>query len=262
MAGDWIKMRVDLATDPAVIGIAAALDCHENEVVGMLHKFWSWADAQSRDGHASGVTKKWIDRYVQRDGFSNLLEKNGWLVVDDDGITIPHFDRHNGAPAKARALAKDRQQNKREKTSRETSRSKSDESVTREEREKSKELGSNEPVVGQVELLGEQSNVTAIRPPYDEILGWFRQRLPSLPQPRNLDDDRKKAIRTIMGKSQKHQEPDFFDRYFEYVSRSDFLMGRDRAAWKGCNFDWLMKYSNFRKVVEGNYDNDRENNHA
>ena len=33
MAGDWIKMRVDLGDDPAVIQIAASLDISEDEVV-------------------------------------------------------------------------------------------------------------------------------------------------------------------------------------------------------------------------------------
>lgn len=113
MAGDWIKMRMDLAADPAVIGIAAALGCSENEVVGMLHRFWSWANAQSRDGHASSVTKNWIDRYVQHDGFADQLEKVGWLIVENGGISIPNFGRHNGKSAKKRALEQERQQKHR-----------------------------------------------------------------------------------------------------------------------------------------------------
>jgi hypothetical protein len=140
MAGDWIKMRVDLAADPAVIGISSALDCTEFEVVGMLHHFWAWADAQSRDGHAVGVTKKWIDRYVHRDGFADQLERVGWLDVLNGGIGIPNFDRHNGASAKTRGLAANRQQNKRGKTSRETSRSERDESVTREEKRREEKI--------------------------------------------------------------------------------------------------------------------------
>ena len=44
MAGDWIKMRVDLNEDPAVVGMAIALDTDEHSVVGRLHKLWSWAD--------------------------------------------------------------------------------------------------------------------------------------------------------------------------------------------------------------------------
>lgn len=118
MAGDWIKMRVDLATDPAVIGIAASLDCSEFEVVGMLHRFWSWADAQSRDGHAVSVTKSWIDRYVQRAGFATAMEKAGWLNQEKDGISIPNFKRHNGQSAKKRAVDGKRQKNHRKNLSR------------------------------------------------------------------------------------------------------------------------------------------------
>ena len=130
MAGDWIKMRVDLATDPAVISVSCALGITEFEVVGMLHHFWSWADAQSRDGHAAGVTKAWVDRYVHHAGFADQLENVGWLECSGSGIDIPNFDRHNGASAKSRGLAANRQQNRREKTSR----TERDNSVTREEK--------------------------------------------------------------------------------------------------------------------------------
>ena len=118
MAGDWIKVRVDLATDPAVIGIAASLVCSEFEVVGMLLHFWAWADAQSRDGHVVGVTKNWIDRHVRRDGFAAAMEKVGWLIDGNDGISIPNFNRHNGQSAKKRAVDGKRQKNHREKLSR------------------------------------------------------------------------------------------------------------------------------------------------
>ncbi len=46
---------------------------------------------------------------------------------------------------------------------------------------------------------------------------------------------------------------DWFDRFFEYVARSNWLMGRDRN-WN-CNLAWLMKLENFTKVLSGNYDN-------
>lgn len=88
--------------------------------------------------------------------------------------------------------------------------------------------------------------------PYGEILDSFKSRLPGFPQPRRpLDDDRKKAIRAIWVKNEKFGSADFFDRYFKFVSESEFL-----GSWKGCGFDWLFKYKNFRKVLEGNYDGD------
>jgi hypothetical protein len=113
MAGDWIKMRVDLATDPAVIGMAFALECEEDLIVGKLHKLWSWANQQTADGNAPSVTKKWIDRYVCVTNFASALEDAGWLVVTGAGVQIPKFDRHNGKSGKQRALTARRVARKR-----------------------------------------------------------------------------------------------------------------------------------------------------
>lgn len=113
MAGDWIKMRNDLADDPAVIGIAALTDLDEFAVVGRLQHLWAWADRQSRDGHAEGVTFVWIDRKVRCDGFAAAMEKLAWLVKTETGIFFPNFDRHNGEPAKKRALGANRKQKQR-----------------------------------------------------------------------------------------------------------------------------------------------------
>lgn len=131
MAGDWIKMRFGLQDDPAVIGIAAMTGLDEYAVVGRLHKLWSWADQQSRDGHAPNVTEVWVDRHVGRDGFALAMAKEGWLLIGKDGVSIPNFDRHNGKSAKKRALAADRKATQR---SGQKSRSEGDKNVTREEK--------------------------------------------------------------------------------------------------------------------------------
>ena len=46
----------------------------------------------------------------------------------------------------------------------------------------------------------------------------------------------------------------FFERYFGYVAKSDFLTGRD-GRWSGCDLAWLVKADNFAKVLQGNYEN-------
>ncbi|HUW51899.1 MAG TPA: hypothetical protein VMV99_00570 [Rhodanobacter sp.] len=141
MAGDWIKMRIDLGEDPAVIGMADALGLDEFAVVGRLHALWGWVDSQSRDGHASGVTEKWIDRKVQREGFAEAMACAGWLRVTESGVEFPHFDRHNGETAKQRGLAAMRQKRSRENVTQSVTQSVTDESrsdrdanVTREEK--------------------------------------------------------------------------------------------------------------------------------
>jgi len=104
MAGDWIKMRCDLADDPAVVGIAGALDIEEDLVVGKLHRLWAWANRQTEDGNAPHVTLSWLDRYISVTGFADAMVNVGWLVVTEGGILIPDFDKHNSKSAKKRAI--------------------------------------------------------------------------------------------------------------------------------------------------------------
>lgn len=61
-------------------------------------------------------------------------------------------------------------------------------------------------------------------------------------------------------KQMKKTEHDFsqietWEKYFYYVSNSDFLMGRvERSEWSA-NFDFLVNKNNLLKVVEGKYEN-------
>lgn len=104
MAGDWIKMRVDLTDDPAVIGIAAATGLDEFSVVGRLHRLWSWADQQTTDGNATGVTLAWLDRYVSAAGFAQAMVNFGWLRETATGLSLPNYERHSGETGKQRGL--------------------------------------------------------------------------------------------------------------------------------------------------------------
>jgi hypothetical protein len=113
MAGDWLKMRMDLPDDPAVIGIALALDLEEDAVVGKLFRLWSWANRQTIDGDAASVTEMWLDRYVGVSGFAQAMVSVGWLTIKAGGIALPDFDKHNSETAKQRALTARRMGKKR-----------------------------------------------------------------------------------------------------------------------------------------------------
>lgn len=114
MAGDWIKMRVDLGDDPSVIQMASQLDASEDEVVGKLHRLWSWADRHTTDGTAPAITARWVDRYVGCPGFADAMIKAAWISFSEDGVVFPSFDRHNGESAKKRSEATIRQRLSRE----------------------------------------------------------------------------------------------------------------------------------------------------
>lgn len=127
MAGDWIKLETVTPDKPEMFALAEHLACSHGDAFLACIRVWIWADQQSRDGHALGVTKTAIDRVAGVTGFADALHSVGWLQDRNGVLSVPNFDRHNGKSAKGRALAKDRQVTKRSRPQR-------DRSVTREEK--------------------------------------------------------------------------------------------------------------------------------
>lgn len=104
MAGDWIKIRIDLTDDPNVFIMSDILSLDCPTVVGHLVMFWSWMDRHTANGQSLRLTESVIDKRVGVPGFASALRNVGWLEGDDMSLSIPKFDRHNGGSAKARAL--------------------------------------------------------------------------------------------------------------------------------------------------------------
>tara|TARA_R110000868_G_scaffold116620_1_gene310244 strand:+ start:3568 stop:4281 length:714 start_codon:yes stop_codon:yes gene_type:complete len=129
MAGDWIKMRTNLDTDPAVVRISSGLKTDRFSVVGRLHKIWSWANEHLTDGQDVPIDSEFLDALVETPGFSEQLRRVGWLSGRDGMLNFPSFDRHNGVSAKSRAMDASRK-----KDVRKMSGSKPDKNRTREEK--------------------------------------------------------------------------------------------------------------------------------
>ena len=108
MAGDWIKMRVDLVDDPSVIWMAEQLGLPEPCVIGYLHTIWSWASRQCNDGSVTGVSLQSLQRITHCENVPELMVKVGWLeVLEVDGrpvLVFPKWERHNSQSAKQRGL--------------------------------------------------------------------------------------------------------------------------------------------------------------
>jgi hypothetical protein len=104
VAGDWLKMDSSTPDKPEVLAITARMGWDDPDMtVGKLFRVWRWFDQQTTDGNAPGVTSALLDRIAGVTGFADAMRLVGWLVVTDDGLSLPKFDRHNGATAKARA---------------------------------------------------------------------------------------------------------------------------------------------------------------
>jgi hypothetical protein len=116
----WIKMETDLREKTEVFRLSDMMGVSRYEIVGMLHRFWSWCDSTSVDGVVDGGASQHIDEVVDKDGFAKCLACVGWLEIHDGKLIIPKHDRHNGEGAKQRALKSERQKKWRQGVASET----------------------------------------------------------------------------------------------------------------------------------------------
>jgi hypothetical protein len=108
MAGDWLKMTVNLPDKPEVWQIAGMIGIDADSVVGKLLRVWAWFDAHTEDGNALGVTYPLVDRVAGVNGFAEAMALAGWLEQRGTVLHLPNFGRHNGKTAKNRALTNER----------------------------------------------------------------------------------------------------------------------------------------------------------
>jgi len=148
MAGDWIKMRMDLPEDPAVYRLARLTSLDRLSVVGRLYAFWAWADKHAVDGRVDGGSSADVDDIVSHEGFADAMVKVNWLEVGDEYLAIPKHDRHNGESAKERSLKNERQARWREKKDEVPSTPPSTKPSTREEKRREDKKNTPLPPAG------------------------------------------------------------------------------------------------------------------
>lgn len=108
--------------------------------------------------------------------------------------------------------------------------------------------------------------------PFDKLIDLYEKHLPELPSVRKslfstgsnakatkqrwdwvMNSKHEKGSRAGQRLAETEEQAlDWFDKFFGFVSQSDFLTGRDKA-WSGCNLGWLMNRNNFEKVLSGQY---------
>lgn len=140
MAGDWIKMRIDLQTHPKVVRIMSATRPNKFQVIGGLHAVWSIFDTHSEDGFLRGYTLEMLDNVISWEGFSRAMSDVDWLEEVEGGLKMPEFSEHNGKSAKRRAedMKRKRVSRNSPKSVRKTSAKKKTESGPEKEKDKEK----------------------------------------------------------------------------------------------------------------------------
>lgn len=85
---------------------------------------------------------------------------------------------------------------------------------------------------------------------YQKIVDVYHHTCLSYPKVRALSDARKKTIKARFNNGYTLED---FQEVFEKAEKSSFLKGKNNRGWSA-TFDWLLKDSNFAKVLDGNYD--------
>ena len=134
MAGDWIKVECVTPDKPEVFQLAEILNIDPDAVTGKLIRVWIWADQQTIDGNAKGVTRMLLDRITGVTGFANAMLQTCWLEEINGSLAFSGFDKHNGQGAKKRAESNRRVSKHREKLKQECNADSVTKSVTREEK--------------------------------------------------------------------------------------------------------------------------------
>lgn len=106
----WIPLSADTPRRLEVLKAAEAAGISRHEALGLLVEFWCWVTAESRSGHASGVTSQTLSSAVGGSPrFWEAVAEAGWLRFEPDGVTVPNWDRYLAPAAKARIRATLRQ---------------------------------------------------------------------------------------------------------------------------------------------------------
>ena len=233
MAGEWIKMRVDLLTSPKVVRMASALQADRFRIAGGLLSVWCLFDAHSEDGHLSGYSKQTLDDLAAWPGFSAAMGSVGWLIDDGESLALPEFEAHNGASAKRRA-----QDANRKRAVRNMSASEADKKRTREEKRR-EELNTNTSADVEVPPPA-KAKASRAKPAKDlDYSSW-----PSLPSDGVLSDwlELRKHLKApvsqtvidAFGREMRKAEPFGF-------SADDCLRYAVVKSWRGFQFDWMQK---------------------
>ena len=217
----WIKLESHTINKPEIFQISAYLEISRAEVVGHLVTIWSWFDQNTEDGCVKISNGELIIDSISVKGFSQAMQDVGWLNATESRLCIPNFVKHNGSSAKKRANGQARQ-----------SRFRNAKTVTREEKEKSRE---------EVKSKHEKT-------PFLKIQEMWNKAVDGTPCPKaeRLTTKRKTAMRLLF-KEYKLEE---IESVFAKVSSTKWMHGENSYGWVA-NLDHILKPDKFLKLYEG-----------
>ena len=237
---DWIKLEKNTPDKPEILEMAEFLEIDPDAVMGKMIRVWSWLDSNSENGHTSNVTSVLIRRITCHEKFPDAMIHVGWLVKEESGYTIPHYDRHLGKSSKKRALDAERQRKSRDERDK-----RHDSSVT--ESLLDKRRSDTDKDIGVLEKTP--------KCPIQKIGDLYNETVAILPKWRVFQKETRDRISMRWKENPEFQKVSKWEKLFKYCDQNKFLSGRmdNNREWN-CDLNWIVKSANFAKILNSNYD--------
>lgn len=109
-----------------------------------------------------------------------------------------------------------------------------------------------------IDIRDEEEDITTLSAsqselqcPFSKIRDLYHEICVSYPKIKAIDGNRRKAV---AARWRTYNSLDTFKELFQIAQASSFLKGQNDRNWIA-DFDWMMKPSNFSKILEHKYDN-------
>ena len=244
----WIKVCTDIFDDDKILLIESMPKA--DSLLVIWFKLLCFAGKQNNDGvfmlnEKKPYTDKMLATIFHRPvnivkSALEVFEQFGMVEVVNGTYTIPNWEKHQNLDRleQAREKTKQRVQKHREKQ-----KNISDCNADVTECNADCNADVTECNADRIEREREEEILT-----YQLIVDMFNEICVSFPRVTVISERRKAAMKARM----KQYSKDQFKKMFEIAESTDFLKGKNSKDWSA-NFDWLMKDSNFAKVLDGNY---------
>jgi len=274
MANQWLRLWHDMPTDPKFVTVARLSGEHITVVLSVYMHLLVDASRNVTRGNVTVTTEDLASALNVTDEQIDKILKTmeGRLIVDGvlsgwDKRQVKREDSGDEDTGAKSAAQRKKEQREREKQALEDA-AKNDDSEQCHE-------PSRNVTLDKTRLDKKNTFLSVPDCPHEEIIDAYSEKLPDLAQPvRSLWRDGKNApalkgrwqwVMTAVHESGKRKGErlatteqegiEWFSRFFTYVSTSDHLMGRN-GEWV-CNLIWLVNKSNFEKVIQGSYENQK-----
>lgn len=253
----WIKITTDIFDDEKILLIESLPEA--DSIIVIWFKLLCLAGKQNNSGvfmmnNQIAYTDKMLATIFRRKEATVQLalqtfEQFGMIEIVDGVITIPNWGKHQNLDQieSRKEYMKNYMSDYREKQK----------ALACKTNSKVYSKTNSKANVRQADKEGEEEREKEKKKniDYKQIKDLFHTLCPSFPQISVLSEKRKQAIKARLNTYTVEQ----FAEMFKKAEASSFLKGQNNRNWQA-NFDWLIKDSNFAKVLDGNYDEKSTNN--